>query len=230
MTITATRTEQKTNEVATTVTIQTQQDIDRNNVNNIHDLIRYEPGISVGGSQSRFGYSGFTIRGIGGNRVLTQVDGVSSAQTFSFGPFMNAQRDYIDLDTVKQVEIIRGPASSLYGSDAIGGAVSFITKEASDYLDEGNDARFRLKTGYDGSNDNWLRSATFAGRYEQFDLLTQFSRTTGRNNESYGTRGGIGEQRTRANPQDLSRDAVLVKLGWALTETQRLQLTYDSYR
>src|SRR3990167_2478687 len=104
-----------------------------------------------------FGLSGFSIRGIGGNRVLTQVDGVGVPDSFTFGPFLSAQRNYIDLDTVKQVEIIRGPASTLYGSDTIGGAVSFITKDAGDYLEPGDDSFARLKTGYDGSDDSWQR-------------------------------------------------------------------------
>ncbi|NLZ79928.1 MAG: TonB-dependent receptor plug domain-containing protein, partial [Gammaproteobacteria bacterium] len=165
ITVTTTRSEQKLSEVPSTVSVQDERQIDQQNIKNIQDLIRYEPGVSVSGGNSRFGLSGFTIRGIGGNRVLTQVDGVSVADSFSFGGFLNARRDYVDLDTVKQVEIIRGPASSLYGSDAIGGAVSFITKDAGDYLDEGDDVYLRLKTGYDGSDDSWLRSGTVAGRY-----------------------------------------------------------------
>ena len=160
VTVTATRSEQTLDEVPNTVSVMTEREIDQKNVKNIQDLVRYEPGVSVGGTGSRFGLSGFTIRGIGGNRVLTQVDGVSMPDTFSFGGFLSAQRDYVDPDTLKQVEIIRGPASSLYGSDAIGGAVSFLTKDAADYLDEGDDAYARLKTGYDGSDDSWLRSTT----------------------------------------------------------------------
>ena len=156
----------------------------------------------MSGGNSRFGLSGFTIRGIGGNRVLTQVDGVSVADNFTFGGFLSAQRDYVDLDTVKQVEIIRGPASSLYGSDAIGGAVSFITKDAGDYLDEGDDVYLRLKTGYDGSDDSWLRSGTVAGRYGQVDSLVHLGRRTGQATDSYGNHGGTGNQRTKSNPQD----------------------------
>ncbi len=125
ITVTTTRTEQKLSEVPSTVSVHDERQIDQQNIKNIQDLIRYEPGVSVSGGSSRFGLSGFTIRGIGGNRVLTQVDGVSVADSFAFGGFLNARRDYVDLDTVKQVEIIRGPASSLYGSDAIGGGSKF---------------------------------------------------------------------------------------------------------
>lgn len=228
VTISATRTEQNVHDVSASVSVQTEQDIDRKNINNIHDLVRYEPGVSVGGSQSRFGYSGFTIRGIGGNRVLTQVDGVAIANNFSFGPFLSAQRDYVDLDTIKRVEIIKGPASSLYGSDAIAGVVSFVSKDAADYLGNGNDAFFRLKTGYDGSDYSWLRSGTIASRYEQFDFLLQASKHTGHNAQSNGQHGGVSNQRARTNPQDKQRDSILTKLGWDISEQQRLQLTYET--
>lgn len=227
ITITTTRSEQKLSEVPSTVSVQDERQIDQQNIKNIQDLIRYEPGVSVSGGNSRFGLSGFTIRGIGGNRVLTQVDGVSVADGFAFGMFLDARRDQVDLDTVKQVEIIRGPASSLYGSDAIGGAVSFITKDARDYLDDGDDIYVRAKTGYDGADDSWLRSGTVAGRYESLDTLVHLGRRTGQASDSYGKHGGIGAQRTKTNPQDYTRDNLLTKIGWDISPQQRLQLTYE---
>ncbi|MCY1271978.1 Vitamin B12 transporter BtuB [compost metagenome] len=230
VTVTATRTEQTLDQVPSTVSVQTERDIDQKNVNDIKDLVRYEPGVSVGGTGSRFGLSGFTIRGIGGNRVLTQVDGVSMPDAFSFGGFLSAQRDYVDLDTLKQVEIIRGPASSLYGSDAIGGAVSFLTKDAADYLDEGDDAYARLKTGYDGSDDSWLRSSTLAGRKGQVDGLLHLGRRTGQAVDSFGDDGGIGSAREKANPLDYTTDNLLAKAGWDYAAGNRLQLTYERYQ
>lgn len=227
VTVTATRNEQTLDQVPSTVSVQTERDIDQKNVNNIQDLVRYEPGVSVSGTGSRFGLSGFTIRGIGGNRVLTQVDGVGVADAFNFGPFLDARRNYIDPDTVKQVEIIRGPASSLYGSDAIGGAVSFLTKDAADYLDEGDDAYARLKTGYDGADDSWLRSATVAGRQGQVDGLLHLGRRDGQAVDTHGGRGSIGSAREEANPQDYKAQNLLVKSGWNYSGNDRLQLTYE---
>ncbi|CAD5106944.1 TonB-dependent hemoglobin/transferrin/lactoferrin family receptor [Zestomonas carbonaria] len=230
VTVTATRAEATLDKVPSTVSVQTERDIDQKNVNDIQDLIRYESGVSVGGTGSRFGLSGFTIRGIGGNRVLTQVDGVGVPDAFAFGPFMNARRDYVDLDTIKQVEIIRGPASSLYGSDAIGGAVSFLTKDAADYLDEGDDVYARLKAGYDGADDSWLRSATLAGRQGQVDGLLHIGRRDGQAIDTYGGRGGIGNTREEANSQDFEAQNLLVKGGWNYNGSDRLQLTYERYQ
>jgi hemoglobin/transferrin/lactoferrin receptor protein len=230
VTVTATRNEQTLAEVPSTVSVITERDIDQQNVMDIQQLVRYEPGVSVGGTGSRFGLSGFTIRGLGGNRVLTQVDGVSAPNAFAFGQFLGAQRNYVDLDAMKSVEIIRGPASSLYGSDAIGGAVSFLTKDAADYLEAGDDLFARLKTGYDGSDDTWLKSGTFAGRQGQFDGLLNLSQRTGQAVDSDGNVGGIGVNRTKANPLDYTADNLLAKVGWDYAEGQRLQLTYDHYQ
>lgn len=229
VTVTATRTEQKLDEVPSTVSVQTERDIDQNNVKDIKDLVRYEPGVSVGGTGSRFGLSGFTIRGIGGNRVLTQVDGVAVPDAFAFGPFMEARRDYIDPDTMKQVEIIRGPASSLYGSDAIGGAVSFLTKDAADYLEDGDDAYARLKTGFDSSDDSFMRSATVAGRLGDVDGVVHIGHRNGQEVDSYGGNDGIGASRGEANPQNYSAENLLLKGGWNYHNNDRLQLTYERY-
>lgn len=229
ITVTATRSEQRLDAVPSTVTVHDEQQVDQQNVNDIRDLVRYEPGVSVGGTGNRFGLSGFSIRGIGGNRVLTQVDGVAIPDAFTFGPFLNAQRDYVDPDTLKSVEIIRGPASSLYGSDALGGAVSFVTRDAGDYLDEGDDQALRLKTGYDGGDDSWQRSATFAGRRGSLDALLHLSRRDGQAQDTYGGRGGIGAQREEANPQGKERENLLFKLGWDIHNGDRLQLAYERF-
>ncbi|MDX9687690.1 TonB-dependent hemoglobin/transferrin/lactoferrin family receptor [Halopseudomonas formosensis] len=229
ITVTATRSEQRLDEVPSTVTVHDEQQVDQQNINDIRDLVRYEPGVSVGGTGSRFGLSGFSIRGIGGNRVLTQVDGVAVPDAFTFGPFLSARRDYVDPDTLKSVEIIRGPASSLYGSDALGGAVSFVTRDAGDYLDEGDDQALRLKTGYDGSDDSWHRSATLAGRRGSLDALLHLSRRDGQATDTYGGRGGIGAAREKANPQDKERENLLFKLGWDYREGDRLQLAYELF-
>lgn len=84
ITVTTTRSAQKLSDVPSTVSVQDERQIDQQNINTIQDLIRYEPGVSVSGGNGRFGLSGFTIRGIGGNRVLTQVDGVRVADGFAF--------------------------------------------------------------------------------------------------------------------------------------------------
>ena len=103
--VTATRTEQTLLQVPSTVSVHSEREIDQQNDKDLKDVVRYEPGVSVSGTGSRFGLSGANIRGIDGNRVLTQVDGVRVPQSNFFSPFQDVRSNYVDLDTIKQVEI-----------------------------------------------------------------------------------------------------------------------------
>ncbi|MDD0844689.1 TonB-dependent receptor [Pseudomonas sp. Gutcm_11s] len=229
-TITATLHARDIDAVPVTVSVQDRASLDRNNVNDIKELVRYEPGVSVGGTGQRSGTSGYNIRGIDGDRVLTQVDGVEVPASFFYGPYAQTHRNYVDPEIVKRVEILRGPASALYGSNAIGGAVSYFTLDADDIIKEGRDAGARLKTGYSSADDSWLNSATVAGRHEAFDALLHLSQRNGHETESYGGHGGTGLDRTEANPEDMRATNVLAKLGWNYNDSDRLQLTYEKYK
>ncbi|WP_062384397.1 TonB-dependent receptor [Pseudomonas abietaniphila] len=230
VTVSATRQAQSVDSVPSTVTVQDRTDLDRQNVNTIRGLVRYEPGVSVGGAGQRAGTSGYNIRGIDGDRILTQVDGVEVPDNYFSGPYANTHRNYVDPEIVKRVEILRGPASALYGSSAIGGAVSYYTLDPEDIIKPGNDVGARLKTGYSTADDSWLNSATVAGREGDFDGLLHVSQRNGRETESYGEHGGIGLSRTAANPEDVRATNVLAKLGWNYGDNDRLAFTYEKYK
>nr|WP_314616369.1 TonB-dependent receptor [uncultured Pseudomonas sp.] len=230
MTVSATRSAQDVSQVPSTVSVQTREQLDRQNVNSIKELVRYEPGVSVGGVGQRSGLNGYNIRGIDGERILTQVDGVSIPDSFFYGPYAQTQRNYVDPEIVKRVEILRGPASVLYGSNAIGGAVSYFTLDPDDIIKPGKDVGARLKTGYSSADESWLTSATVAGRQGDFDGLLHLSQRNGHETESYGEHGGTGLGRTEANPEDVRTTNVLAKLGWNYADDARLGLTYERYK
>jgi hemoglobin/transferrin/lactoferrin receptor protein len=230
ITVSATRQAQEVATVPSSVSVHDRAELDRLNVNNIRDLVRYEPGISVGGAGQRAGTTGYNIRGIDGDRILTQVDGVEVPDSFFTGPYANTHRNYVDPEIVKRVEILRGPASALYGSSAIGGAVSYYTLDPDDIIKPGKDVGARLKTGYSSADESWLTSATVAGRTGQFDGLLHLSQRNGHETESYGSNNGTGLQRTEANPEDVRTTNVLAKLGWDYADDARLGLTYEKYK
>ncbi|WP_434656227.1 TonB-dependent hemoglobin/transferrin/lactoferrin family receptor [Pseudomonas sp. R3-56] len=230
VTISATRQEQDIASVPSTVSIHDRQELDRNNVNTIKDLVRYEPGVSVGGAGQRGGISGYNIRGVDGNRILTQVDGVEIPGGFFNGPYAKTQRNYVDPEIIKRVEILRGPASVLYGSNAIGGVVSYFTLDPDDIIKPGKDVGARLKTGYSSVDESWLKSATVAGRSGPFDGLLHYSQRDGHETESYGSNNGTGLDRTAANPEDVRANNVLAKLGWDYSDDARLSLVYEKYK
>lgn len=230
MTISATRQEQAVDSVPSTVTVHEREELDRQNVNTIRELVRYEPGVSVGGAGTRSGNSGYNIRGIDGDRILTQVDGVEVPDNFFNGPYAKTRRNYVDPEIVKRVEIIRGPASALYGSSAIGGAVSYFTLDPDDIIKPGQDVGARLKTGYSSADESWLTSGTIAGRVQDFDGLLHLSQRNGHEMESHNGNNATGLARTGANPEDVRTTNVLAKLGWNYGEDNRLGLTYEKYK
>ena len=163
MVVITTRTPRPVNDVAGMVTVIDAARLQDQLVHDLDDLVRYEVGISAETAGTRFGFDGFNIRGIGGNRVAIEVDGVPMNDHFDIGSYASAGRGLIDPEFVQRVEILRGPASTLYGSDAIGGIASFHTWDP-EYLVSG-ERGFRLRSGYDGADNGWFASglAAFQG-------------------------------------------------------------------
>lgn len=155
VTVIATRLETPVEEAPATVSVITAEEIEAQLAADIKDLVRFEPNVSVRAQPARFGAalgstgrdgnSGFNIRGLDGNRVLIQVDGVRIPDAFSFGAQSVGRGDYADLEILRSVEILRGPASALYGSDGVAGAVSFVTRDPADMLDPGDSFTARLR-------------------------------------------------------------------------------------
>ncbi len=237
ITITATRTRKDVLEVPATVSVTTAEEIQDQLVTDIKDLVRYEPGVSVRSSPSRFtaagastgrdGNSGFTIRGLEGNRVLIQVDGIRTPDAFSFGPQSTGRGGFTDLDLLKSVEILRGPASALYGSDGVAGAVSFVTRDPGDFLKDGESLHGEAKLGYSSADESWSKGAILAGRSGRWEALLAYSRRDAQEQETQGDNDAANVDRTEANPQDISSDAVLAKLVFQATEAHRFRLTLD---
>ena len=113
LTITATRQDRTIQNVAGTISLVTIENIEKEMVDDLDDVVRYQPGVSMG-NNSRGGNQGFTIRGIGGNRVLHVIDGVRSSDIY----YGNG-KDTFEMDNLQGIQIIRGPASVLYGADAM---------------------------------------------------------------------------------------------------------------
>ena len=203
--------------VAATVTVISDEQIQRTLASDVKQLVRYEPGLSVRSDPFRFGLDTFTIRGMTGNRVAVEVDGIPSAPGFAIGNYSDSGRAFVDLAFVQRVEILRGPASSLYGSDAIGGVVALSTLRPDSLLAGGAGASLRSEAGYDSGDDGWHAAAIGAGRIGPADVVLGYVRRQG------------NEADTAANvtpdPRDYHADSVLATAqfdsmpGGALTVT-----------
>lgn len=215
ITITGTRTPRLLLDSASSITIIDSQQIEQQVVRDIQDLVRYEPGVSVGRNASRFGNQDFNIRGIDGNRVLLQVDGIRVPDNY-----VGRGRDYFNIETIKRVEIIKGPASALYGSDAIGGVVSFITKDPQDYLDVFGKSFYNSgQITYDSSDESISLTGVMA--LEDKEGKLQFS--------TVATYTGADELKTasgvQVNPQDIKDYSLTSKLVYNINENNSLKLT-----
>ncbi|HSX60288.1 MAG TPA: TonB-dependent hemoglobin/transferrin/lactoferrin family receptor [Tahibacter sp.] len=209
--VSATFAAQAVKDVAAETTVLLREDMDRRLNQDLRDLVRYEPGVSVTGG-GRFGLSGFAIRGLDGNRVRIEVDGVSASDAFAIGSFSSAGRDFVDLDSLKRVEIVRGAASALHGSDALGGVVSFVTKDPVDYVADGADGSYvGIKGLYDSADRQSTESVTGAVQNGRHGFVAVLTHRDGRQLNNRGERDSFGSTRTRPNPQDTDSNALLAK-------------------
>ncbi len=225
--VTATRTARAIVDVPNTVDEIDRERMDELLVQDLKDLFRHEPGITVTNNFGRFGIGDIRIRGLGGNRVRIQTDGIAVSDAFEIGAFSNANRNFVDLDTLKRVEVVRGPTSSMYGSDALGGTVSFVTKDPADYLDPGETSHYALKLGYDGESDGRFGGFTGAFGGDRWSGLVALGYRQGHERDNRGEAGGTGSARTRPNPQDNDGRSVLAKLVHQPSWHQRFKLTVE---
>lgn len=177
------RVEQKLSDVSGSITVITEEDLDRQVATELTDVFKNEPGVSVTGSAGR--PQNIIIRGMGGNRVLIIKDGVRVSDGFGADDLNDkVGRFSFDLDDVKQIEVAKGAGSSLHGSDAIGGTIVISTKQPEDYL-QGQDAYLASKVLQDGGSDKQKLSATGAARLLDSEHLLRLSGWQGHETANY---------------------------------------------
>jgi hemoglobin/transferrin/lactoferrin receptor protein len=220
VTTVATRNRRPLDAITGTVSVTTEQDIDRENMQDMRDLVRNEPGVSVGNNPTRAGFQNFVIRGIGGNRVLVLVDGARMPDFPETNQGAgNFTRNFVDLEEVKRVEIIRGPASALYGSDALGGVVAYTTKDPGDYFLTGNRNVFAsVKSAYSGANNMLAETLTGAVRQGNVEALALYTR---RDANQFNPAWSY----LPANPESWGENDFLAKLVFRPTDVDIIRLT-----
>lgn len=216
--VNATRLPRTIDDIAGTVAVITAEDIERELAEDLDDLVRFQPGVSISTAR-RGGHEGFSIRGIGGNRVLTVVDGIRSNDIFDAGP-ASYGRDSIETDNIKTVELIRGPASALYGADAIGGAVILTSKEPRDYIEAGR-AAWNFRVSAADADDQYRGGFTAAFQLGEVGLMAQYTHRQFAEQEVNGP-GSL-------NPQDGDSDSVLLQMHWDVAPNQQLRFSVDNF-
>lgn len=226
--VVATREAGAVGDAPATVDVVPRAEIERTQAQDLRELFRYEPSVTVVGGYGRFGLGDVRIRGLGGNRVQLQVDGVNVADAFSIGSFANADRDAVDVSILKQVEVLRGPASALYGSDALGGTVRFVTLDPADLLDGSEGFGGRVRVGAASVDDSTRLGATVAARHGDWSWLFHAQARDGHEAENFGTNRSFDASRTAANPSNQQQRALLGKLLYDLGGGDRVRMTIDA--
>jgi len=202
---------------------------------NMEDLVRYIPGVSVS-DMGRFGDNGFNIRGMEGDRVSMVVDGLSLAEGLETArdyEFFRAGRGGVDVDTLKQIEVIKGADAITAGSGALGGGVVFTTRDPSDYLKaSGNDSFGSIKLGYTGYNDEKLGSFTVANRSGIVESMLVYTRRESQEADGWydSTAVAIGSARRLPDPIDHDSTNILAKVDFVLSPAHRLGVVYERNR
>lgn len=122
------RIDQEAGEFSAPISVRTAEELERAQARDLAGVLQGMPGVGVSGGPRATAIQP-VIRGLGGERVVIRVDG--ARQNFSSG---HRGRVFLDPFLLEQVEVLRGPASVLYGSGAIGGVVSLRTRDAESFL------------------------------------------------------------------------------------------------
>jgi vitamin B12 transporter len=126
--VTASRTPQSITELLADMTVIERDEIARAGVDSLVELLQRQPGVEIIQNGGPGATSGVFLRGANSNQTLVLIDGVRVASASVGATALEA----IPLEQIERIEILRGPASSLYGSDAIGGVIQIFTRRGGD--------------------------------------------------------------------------------------------------
>ena len=181
--VTAAGFEQKITEAPASISVISSEEIRSRSFTSLLDAVKYQEGIDIGTSRDKTGQGSISMRGLTGDYTLILVDGIRQNNHGDIYPNNfggNAFNHIPPLETIDRIEVIRGPASTLYGADALGGVINVITKK---------------------HTEDWSGAVTF-GRSLQTndnfgdDFTTDFSATGPliKNVLSLGVRGSLYDQ------------------------------------
>ena len=154
--VTATRTERPLGDTLAAVTVLTREDIDRVQARSVEELLRGIAGIDHDNAGGFGKATSIFLRGTESDHVVVLVDGIRfGSPTLGIAAF-----EHLPIDRLERIEIVRGPRSALYGPDAIGGVIQFITRGRRDGL------HLSAQTGY-GSHDTRRLSAGLDAQAER---------------------------------------------------------------
>jgi hemoglobin/transferrin/lactoferrin receptor protein len=176
ITISATRNPVRAHEFPGMVTPVQREEIEKSAPTNPRDIFFSVPGVSFGGGARRTGQTP-SIRGFSGSDIVVTIDGARQDWVTA-----HDGRFFVDPQFLKRADVVRGPASSVYGSGGLGGAIAFETLDPSDILAPGH--RFGIRTTFGGQSANREVSVGQAVAIRPFANFSMLGYFVGRNSGS----------------------------------------------
>lgn len=175
-TVTATRREMAVEKSTRFVTVLTREDIEKSGALLVTDLLRALPGVTVAQSGPLGRTVGLFVRGMNANQVLVMVDGVeiNSPTTGTAELADLTTENIVSVENIERIEILRGPQSTLYGSDAMAGVINIVTKTGKRPL--GGEGRFEY-----GTNESFYEAGVLEGAWKNFSFSGSGSRLDTKN-------------------------------------------------
>ena len=186
--VTATRREESVEKVTRFVTVLTREDIEKSGAVFVTDLLRALPGVTVTQSGPLGRTVGIFVRGMNANQTLIMIDGVqiNSPTTGTAELADLTTENVVSVENIERIEILRGPQSTLYGSDAMAGVINIVTKAGRKPF--GAEARFEY-----GTHETFYETGVAEGVWKKFAFSGSGSRL-----DTQGPGENDGFQDTRA--------------------------------
>ncbi len=214
--VTGTRLNQSILDVSSSVTLITSEEVEAIQADDIGDLLDYVPGVDVV-ADSRYGIKSINIRGLEGNYVKVKLDNVDVPADFDNSDLISSSRIDMDIDMIRSVEVIRGPASTSQGSGAIGGVVMFQTKRASDFVESGERFGGHVKTQHSSASNNNRVSLAFAHKEGSWANLIGYTTSESAEVNDY----------SEQTPEEVTRQNLLLKSGYRFNNYHSLEFSLD---
>ena len=215
--VTAARAAQPIAEALADVTVIGADEILRSGVQSLAELLQRQPGVEIVQNGGPGAVSGALLRGANRGQTLVLIDGLRAGSSSAGSTTLEA----IPLDQIDRIEILRGPASSLYGADAIGGVIQVFTKRP-----QGTSFTPNFSAGY-GTYNTGAVSAGFAGTSGPVRYALQAGGRT-----SDGFNAIVNPDNYSFNPDrdGLSTANLSANLAWTWASGQELALQYFGNR
>lgn len=185
--VTATRTAQIADETMASVIVITREQIERSQAIDVAELLKFHAGLDVGRNGGPGQTTSIFIRGTESNHTLVMVDGIK----MNPGTIGGAALQNIDPEMIERIEIVKGPRSSLYGSEAIGGVIQIFTRKAkagtrfNASASTGSYQTSKASAGWSTGTGSWKAGLNLSGfTTDGFPAHTALSENTGNQNAS----------------------------------------------